>query len=108
MNEAMQKLREAGEIGDAEAVVEAFRELNEAMARAFEQFADALAVVVKGVVAILEEVKAAYKEFLKLLLEVFPNKRVLHLARYGKGRTKKKNINRIIKWLKRKPPRVSV
>ena len=106
--EAMQQLREAGETYDATDAAEAFRILREKIEAAFEEMADALAVLERGVVAIIEGIKAAYKEFLRLLFEVYPNKRVLHLARYGKGRTKKKNINRIIKWLKRKPPRVLV
>lgn len=44
------------------------------------------------------------------ILEAYPNKRVVYLAMHGKKRTRKKNINRIMKdlrggkvnWLKRK------
>ena len=34
-------------------------------------------------------------------INIYPNKRVIYLAKYGKGRTKKKNINRITTWVKK-------
>jgi len=43
----------------------------------------------------------AMGEFANSLMEACPNKRVLHLAKYGKRRTKKKNINRIKRELRR-------
>ena len=41
----------------------------------------------------------AVQEFSKMIINTYPNKRVVHLALYGKGRTRKKNIKRIYKWL---------
>lgn len=43
----------------------------------------------------------AVREFSKTLIEATPNKRVLHLALYGKRRTRKKNMNRIKKGFRR-------
>lgn len=42
----------------------------------------------------------AVQELSKTIIETYPNKRVVHLALYGrKARTRKKNIHRIYKWL---------
>ena len=90
----------------AATATEAFIKLREEIATAFEQYADALALLEKDIFTICKEIAAIYKEFSRLLFEQYPNKRVLHLARYGKGRTKKKNINRIIKWLERNASRL--
>lgn len=35
------------------------------------------------------------------IIDIYPNKRVIRLARYGKKRVRKKNLNRILKWFER-------
>ena len=34
-------------------------------------------------------------------LNLYPNKRVIYLSKHAKGRTKKKNIHRITKWIEK-------
>ena len=73
--------------------------------------------LVKG----LQEVAAAFEKLVenlkpilnadadvtKKIIDLYPDKRVIYLATHGKGRTRKKNINRISKWYERqgKKPR---
>lgn len=49
----------------------------------------------------IENTIKAVQEFSKTIINTYPNKRVVHLALHGKGRTRKKNIHRIYKWLNR-------
>lgn len=51
-------------------------------------------------IPIIETTINAFREFSKTLIETSPNKRVLHLALYGKPRTRKKNMKRIYKYFK--------
>lgn len=67
--------------------------------------AEAFKPVVKAfeslIPAIMEIAKVAVKLGERIMHE-YPNKRVVHLALYGrKARTRKKNIHRIYKWLNR-------
>lgn len=64
-----------------------------------------LAAAVKTLQPIIEEIAAALKPVinaigyvLEQIINFYPNKRVIYLAKHGKGRTKKKNVNRILKW----------
>lgn len=53
-------------------------------------------------IPIIETTINALQEFSKTIIKTSPNKRVLHLALYGKKqRTRKKNINRIKKEFRR-------
>lgn len=68
----------------AAAYADAFDRAVEALMRTFEEFADAL---------------DALKNLAFDIFNEYPNKRVKHLAIYAtKERTRKKNLNRVIKW----------
>lgn len=66
---------------------------------------NALSKVADTIVPIVENIKNLVKamcEFAKKIIDLYPNKRVVHLASHGKkARTRKKNIHRIGKWLNR-------
>lgn len=70
-------------------------------AEAIKQLAEFVAEVIRAVAEVIKEVWAA-------IINAYPNKRVVHLAKHAKKeRTRKRNINRIIKWIEReqrKPP----
>lgn len=54
------------------------------------------------VMAIVSVVQEVFSEMLKVvdkLFKAYPNKRVLHLVKYGKWRVRKKNIRRFCKWI---------
>ena len=66
-------------------------------------FAELTAVAAKALTPVVKIIAETYENNKTLILAAgCPNKRVLHLARYGKkARTRKKNINRLKKWLER-------
>lgn len=76
--------------------------LTEAQIEALEQLAEAITRVFN---AIWEMVKIAARAITKLwrdVLENYHNKRVVHLAlHHGDRRVRKKNIARIMRWLRR-------
>lgn len=76
--------------------------LTEAQIKAIEDLAK---VVAKVIDLIVEFVKAAAKvihELWRAFIENYHNKRVVHLAIHHKNpRVRKKNLNRIVKWLRR-------
>lgn len=41
------------------------------------------------------------KRVSEAILKTYPNKRVVYLVFHGKRRVRKKNINRIVKWIER-------
>lgn len=41
------------------------------------------------------------KRTVDIVLKTYPNKRVVHLATHGRGRVRKKNIKRIMKYVER-------
>lgn len=53
---------------------------------------------------LVEKIKECLPPVLKVITDIFeainlyPNKRVIYLATHGKGRTRKKNVKRILKW----------
>lgn len=64
-----------------------------------------LAAAAKTLQPIIEEIAAALKPVIKAIADVleqiinlYPNKRVIYLAKHGKERTRKKNVKRILKW----------
>lgn len=82
------------------------------ISEAQKAFAEALKPVVQEIARIIREIIAATKPIIdaiierakvlvEYVLELYPNKRVIFLATHGHGRTQKKNINRILKWLRK-------
>ena len=41
------------------------------------------------------------KRTVDIVLKTYPNKKVVHLATHGRGRVRKKNIKRIVKYVER-------
>lgn len=72
----------------------------------FEKIAAFVKEIVRQLAPIIERVTErvwVIVDFLTDIINQYPNKRVLHLAKYGKGRVRKKNINRIREWVERLP-----
>lgn len=64
--------------------------------------AKALQPIIESLAEMLQPVIKAIAELLPRIIDLYPNKRVIHLAKHGKkARTRKKNINRIIKYFER-------
>lgn len=105
--ETLLRLAELAGVGDQEA----FKELAETHApifadhyEVFEKIAAFVKELARQLAAIIEKVVERVRviaDYLTDILKQFPNKRVLHLAKYGKGRVRKKNINRIKRWVER-------
>lgn len=70
-----------------------------------EKLTPIIAPIVDHITAIVRNLAATVSDVLPSVVEAafaaYPNKRVVHLAKYGHGRTKKKNIHRILKWYQR-------
>lgn len=60
-----------------------------------------LATAIEKMIPVIKKVAKGICEFANSVIKLYPNKRVVHLAKHGKGRTRKKNIHRIYKWLNR-------
>ena len=72
-------------------IVAAFTAVGEMCIFAAKVFSEAVSTAVSTVQAYTET-----------LLSVYPNKRVLHLAKYHpKERVRKKNMRRVLKWVER-------
>lgn len=57
---------------------------------------------IKGIMPVVKELANFIGKLYVSIMQEYPNKRVVHLALHGKKeRTRKKNINRIYKWLNR-------
>lgn len=51
---------------------------------------------------VFSEAVSTVQAYTETLLSVYPNKRVLHLAKYHpKERVRKKNMRRVLKWIER-------
>lgn len=61
----------------------------------------ALQPIIEAIAETLRPTIKAIGELTEQIIDLYPNKRVLHLAKHGKPRTRKKNINRIIKYFER-------
>ena len=76
--------------------------LTEAQIEALEKVADAIAKVFARLWEIIKTVANAIVELWKAIIEKYHNKRVVHLALHHKDlRVRKKNTNRIMRWLRR-------
>lgn len=57
----------------------------------------------KAVVDAINSAAPIYFNFVAKTLELYPNKRVVHLAKHAKKwRVRKKNLNRITKWIEKR------
>lgn len=70
----------------------------------FEPLVKGLQEVASLLETLMEKIKPILNEVFDLVkkaIDLYPDKRVIYLATHGKGRTRKKNINRILKWYER-------
>lgn len=72
-------------------------EAAENLRTAVETLAEMISFLIKNALPICKEISAVIQR----LIDQYPNKRVIHLAKHGKQRTRKKNINRIKKYFER-------
>lgn len=75
---------------DFEPLIKGLARVASAFAKMVEKINACLPIITKAVACISETA-----------INLYPNKRVIHLAKHGKGRTRKKNINRILKYFER-------
>lgn len=76
--------------------------LTEAQIEAIEKVAEFVMEVVKLIVDAIKAVAEVIADLWRTVIENYPNKRVMHLALHSKDfRVRKKNRNRILKWLQR-------
>lgn len=99
------EIEETDNISDFSAQIEKLKwaalEAAEKLGRAITAACEALTPTLERLSAALSSILAGLDPYLKIY-ECYPNKRVLYLAEHGKRRTRKKNINRIIKDLRGK------
>ena len=91
-------------IQEHEEITIAFQKVVTAIGDVCTAIIELTAVAAKALTPVVKILAEAYENNKTLILAAgCPNKRVLHLARYGKkARTRKKNINRLKKWIERK------
>ena len=76
--------------------------LTEAQIEAIEKAAELVRKVVEWIVDAVKVIADFIHKVWKAFIENYPNKRVIHLAIHHKDpRVRKKNIARIIRWLRR-------
>ena len=63
--------------------------------------AKTLCPIIETIAETLRPIIEKVGDVLKQIINVYPNKRVIYLAKHGKRRTRKKNINRILKYFER-------
>lgn len=94
------------------ALQEGLEKLVQGLQKMAELLAPALAVIMEAFGKIAQQASAALKliaETSETIIEQYPNKRVLHLAKHGKkARTRKKNINRIKKYFEQESKKRAV
>lgn len=76
--------------------------LTEAQIEAIEEVAELVRKCVEYIADVLVRVAKCLHNFIKELVENFTNKRVIHLAtHHGNPRVRKKNVKRLVKWMRR-------
>ena len=76
--------------------------LTEAQIKAIEELAELVRKIVDKLVDVVKEVAKQVMILWRAVIENYQNKRVVHLALHSKDRrVRKKNTNRIMKWLRR-------
>lgn len=76
--------------------------LTEAQIEAIEKLSEVVKEIVDKLVEIIKKAAEQVIILWRAIMKNYHNKRVVHLALYSKDqKVKKKNINRIMKWLRR-------
>ena len=92
----------------SEESIKAFENFGAALAQAreyareiLEKLAEAINNIIDALMPIISDIVECSIKLLKTMIETFPSKRVIHLAKHGKRRTRKKNMARILNWYAR-------
>lgn len=105
------EIEETDNMADFNAQIEklqrAAREAAENISRAIIAASEALRPIIKRLSETLSPILASL-DFYSKIYECYPNKRVIYLAKHGKKRVRKKNINRIKKYFEREGKRRAV
>lgn len=76
--------------------------LTEAQIEALENLSEIIRKIVDSAVDLVKTMWPIIVRICKKILEMYNNKRVIHLAtKHGNPRVRKKNIHRIAKWVRR-------
>ena len=76
--------------------------LTEAQIKAIEDLSKAVAEIIDWIVDAIKTIAEVIHRVWRAFIENYRNKRVIHLAIHHKDlRVRKKNTNRIMKWLRR-------
>ena len=86
----------------------ALADLKKLIGPAIEAVAEIVGRLVKMISDALPSLFDTLGDVMEQIINLYPNKRVIHLAKHGKRRTRKKNINRILKYYKRNGPKAPV
>ena len=108
--DAMQYLKPLPEIEETDDIINLYGQASE-IERQTWKAAEALAIlaeaaktlcpIIETIAETLRPIIAKVGDVLEQIINVYPNKRVIYLAKHGKRRTRKKNINRIKKYFER-------
>lgn len=81
---------------------EAVAKLAELVRPVIEVIAETITPLIKTIAEMLPPILEKIGDAMAQIIELYPNKRVVHLAKHAKKeRVRKKNINRIIEWYER-------
>lgn len=78
---------------------EALAKFAELIRPVISEIADVLTPIIKKIAEMLPPIIETIVDVMEQIIELYPNKRVVHLAKHAKKeRVRKKNINRIMTW----------
>lgn len=92
-------------------ILKAQEEMNELFKKTAENLRVAFSTLAETVTAVINNIGPLFSQLtgaIAQIIDAYPNKRVIHLAKHGKRRTRKKNINRIIKYFEREAKKRAV
>ena len=84
-----------------EMLVQGLQKMRDLLAPAFAVVVEEIGKIAQQASAVFELIAETCETTCETIIEQYPNKRVIYLAKHGKRRTRKKNINRILKYFER-------
>ena len=94
--------RESSYDEEMQRAITAARESMQKIAEILRPAIEVAAGALKAIVDVINLVAPICFDFAAKTLELYPNKRVVHLAKHAKKRrVRKKNLNRITKWIEK-------
>lgn len=93
---------ENARLAEPKTLEEALAELAELFRPVVEAAVEIITPIIKSIAEALPPIIETIVDVMAQIIELYPNKRVVHLAKHArKERVRKKNINRILKWYAR-------